>query len=84
MAKTKVLISCAVTTQLICGFVFAYAKSLFSHDAAHLKVGCKRFYIAQTCQHGGYLTHNFENISIKALLLVQVGHISMEPTNAFL
>ena len=27
------LISCAVTTQLICVFVFAYAKSRFSHEA---------------------------------------------------
>ena len=25
-----------VTAQLICGFVFAYAKSRFSHDAAHI------------------------------------------------
>ena len=30
--KTKALISCAVTAQLIC-FIFAYAKSRFSHDA---------------------------------------------------
>ena len=36
MAKTKVLISWAVTTQLICAFVFAYAKSRFSHDMAHI------------------------------------------------
>ena len=36
VAKTKVLISCAVTMQLICAFVFAYAKSMFSPDAAHL------------------------------------------------
>ena len=35
VAKTKVLISCTVTAQLICAFVFAYAKSKFSHDAAH-------------------------------------------------
>ena len=28
--KTKVLISCVVTTQLICAFVFTYAKSRFS------------------------------------------------------
>ena len=34
--KTKVLISCVVTLQLICPFVFAYAESRFSHDAAHL------------------------------------------------
>ena len=45
VAKTKVLISCAVAVQLIscvvtaqlnCSFVFAYAKSRFSHDVAHL------------------------------------------------
>ena len=35
-AKTKPLISCEITAQLICAFVFAYAKSRFSHDAAHL------------------------------------------------
>ena len=33
--KTKALISFAVTAKLICVFVFAYAKSRFSHDAAH-------------------------------------------------
>ena len=36
VAKTKALISCAVTAQLICGFVFAYANCWFSHKAAHL------------------------------------------------
>ena len=35
VAKTKSLISCAVTAQLICVFVFAYAKSRFSHNEAH-------------------------------------------------
>ena len=35
VAQTKALISCAVTVQLICAFVFAYAKRWFSHDAAH-------------------------------------------------
>ena len=35
VVKTKALISCAVTAQLICAFVFAYAKSCFSHEAAH-------------------------------------------------
>ena len=29
--KTKALISSAVTAQLICAYVFAYAKSRFSH-----------------------------------------------------
>ena len=37
MAKTKALISFAVTAKLICVFVFAYAKSRFSQDAAHIR-----------------------------------------------
>ena len=37
VAKTKVLMIYAVTTQLICSFVLAYnAKSRFSHDKAHM------------------------------------------------
>ena len=35
LAKTKALISCAVTAQLICAFVFAYANCWFSDAAAH-------------------------------------------------
>ena len=42
VAKTKALISCAVTAQLICAFVFAKVKLRFSHDAAHLLM-CKLF-----------------------------------------
>ena len=37
VAKTKALISFAVTAKLICVFVFAYAKSRFSHNEAHIK-----------------------------------------------
>ena len=36
VAKTKALISCAVTAQLICAFVFTYEKINFSHDEAHI------------------------------------------------
>ena len=36
VAKTKALISFAVTAKLICAFVFAYAYCWFSHAAAHL------------------------------------------------
>ena len=36
VAKTKALISFAVTAKLICVFVFAYAKIRFSHDEAQL------------------------------------------------
>ena len=35
--KTKALISFAVTAKLICVFVFAYAKSRFSHSEAHIE-----------------------------------------------
>ena len=35
VAKTKALISFAVTVKLICVFVFADAKSRFSHNKAH-------------------------------------------------
>ena len=36
VAKTKALISFAVTAKLICVFVFAYANCWFSHDAAQM------------------------------------------------
>ena len=39
VAKTKALISFAVTAKLICIFVFAYAKDWFSYDAAHIFKG---------------------------------------------
>ena len=37
-AKTKSLINCAVTAQLICGFVCAYANLWFSHAKDQIKV----------------------------------------------
>ena len=40
-AKTKALISFAVTAKLICVFVFAYADCWFSHEAAHLFLNIK-------------------------------------------
>ena len=38
MAKTKTLISFAVTAKLICVFVFAYANCWFSHAKAHFSL----------------------------------------------
>ena len=37
-AKKRALISSAVTAQLVCSFIFAYAKSMFSFDKAHIKL----------------------------------------------
>ena len=34
IALSLLLISCAITAQLICAFVFAFAKSRYSHEAA--------------------------------------------------
>ena len=36
VAKTKALISLAVTAKLMCAFVLAQAKIWFSHNAAHI------------------------------------------------
>ena len=36
VAKRKALISCALTAQLICAFVFAYSDCWFSDAAAHM------------------------------------------------
>ena len=41
-AKTKVLISCAVTSQLICVIVFAYANCWFSHAKVQLEKDLKK------------------------------------------
>ena len=38
VVKTKALISFAVTAKLISAFVFAYAKSRFSHAEAHISL----------------------------------------------
>ena len=46
VAKTKALISFAVTAKLICVFVFAYAKRWFSHDTVHLQTTDVQFSLA--------------------------------------
>ena len=51
------LISFAVTAKLICVFVFAYAKSRFSHDAAHISVGSLE-------KHGSIITHLLSQVRI--------------------
>ena len=38
-SENKALISCAVTAQLICVFVFAHAERRISHNEAHIKPG---------------------------------------------
>ena len=56
VAKTKALISFAVTAKLICVFVFAYTKTRFSHDEAHIGANCigyrgRRLYIDRSFKY---------------------------------
>ena len=55
VAKTKAQINCMINVQLICAFVFAYSKSGFSYDAAHILLcllnflcQCQNFKIGQS------------------------------------
>ena len=52
VAKTKALISFAVTAKLICVFVFAYAKKRFSHDEATLFLAYAIFFIKRLINVG--------------------------------
>ena len=55
VAETKALISFGVTAKLICVFVFAYPKSRFSHNEAHIKVERKVVFVTRTCFRDGKL-----------------------------
>ena len=54
MAKTKALISCAVTAHLICVFVFAYANRWFIH--AKTRMECQKLIF-----FGINSSHNFKS-----------------------
>ena len=53
--KTKALISCAVTAQLICIFVFSYAIKRFSHNEAHICTYVEPIPASAKCGMIGYL-----------------------------
>ena len=57
VAKTKALISFAVTAKLICVFVFAYAKIRFSHVAAHIRAWWPPWSCDQHHVHGFSFPH---------------------------
>ena len=65
MAKAKALISCAVTAQLICFFVFAYANRWFSHAKDH--------YLYIQVRHGNAIPCMYESeIAIDAKHVVDL------------
>ena len=67
VAKTKALISFAVTAKLICVFVFEYVKSRVSHDAAHtnmfLMIELKEQFKLRIIISACILTNRFDPIS---------------------
>ena len=54
IAKTKALISFAVTAKLICVFVFAYAKCWFSHDEAQNICEQRHIYMSADLTKGSF------------------------------
>ena len=81
VAKTKALISFAVTAKLICVFVFAYAKYRFSHDEAHICIVSLSFIsvssisdLRHICSHRHL--QNVDHISCR----VDLSRITRKPT----
>ena len=79
VAKTKALISFAVTAKLICAFVFAYADCWFSHEAAHLFCGYINNFSVMSGGNkllSGYLLTTLltSNITIKLKLIYTCWH----------
>ena len=70
VAKTQALISCVVTAQLICVFVFAYAKVRFSHDAAQIQIG---ILVIMKLSAGGNVLHftKYSLVIIKIKVMVE-------------
>ena len=58
------LISFAVNVKLICAFVFVYAKSRFSHDAAHLCLAVALHLISEKSCIGIISYRNYRKITI--------------------
>ena len=71
MAKTKALISCAITAQLICAFVFRIGKNpVFSRCGS----GTELFYLSSSCIY----FQCFLGDLILALLNISSGGLSSE------
>ena len=74
VAKTKALISWAVTSQLNCAFVFAYAKIRFSHDVAHINSSSLLFSVK--CKPGFRCKGNYSKFCLQIIILLQIYPIS--------
>ena len=72
--KTKALISCAVTTQLICTFVFAFAKCRFSHDMAQMD---QSLYVGTNINT--YSSNTYDNITCATLYSPRMRRLNYQP-----
>ena len=62
VAKTKTLISCAVTAQLISAFVFAYADCWFSNARDQMIVNHTEYFGKMTIPDQGHLSSQFSRV----------------------
>ena len=77
MAKTKALISFAVTAKLICIFVFAYEKSRFSHDAAQIAMfKSNDSHTIEYCSTSKFVLNTIENVYTVCLHHEEVGLVA--------
>ena len=80
-AKSRALISLAVTAQLICAFVFAYAKIRFAHVVAHIRLIHNNVHIqihSETTVHGRIAPMLYNHYMLKSnkefIILVHCCH----------
>ena len=84
VAKTKALISCAVTAQLICAFVFAWVRIRYSHDATHMIwmvymyfIFYKKYFL-QMCFRSGISRVKLEQHPTRTLEIVEQSSLPQE------
>ena len=90
VAKTKALISFAVTAKLICAFGFAYADCLFSHEVVHLlfffhKMGINNCSdtagTTETCNNDMTVPLSYLKHVISQVTIIVRGEISVKMVN---
>ena len=83
IAKTKALISCAVTVQLICVFVFAFAKRRFSHNAAQILMTTSKTITASApyiqTRHNLVHVHILSDLHVLTCIAVMYMHSQVQP-----
>ena len=74
LAKTKALISFAVTAKLICVFVVAYTKIRFSHDAARIISPFSLSAITSICSRAVWSMHTCSETLKTSILVTRIDY----------